>query len=500
MPSSYSDFTSAIRNGLKPRIFVDLNEDGVAEEYTSNLVSCSIYSDQGDKLCGLYDSEFEAVLMVNNPSINWIKSGLAIEARIQVTNDNFATNHEEKIFVGITEQQTTLPVFEFKITARTKLNNYLSGRPPRQIFLNTDLYTIIDTLMTQAGVPSGEKSIPTSGITVNYVVDQSRPYSFFINELLEANLAWGGFERDGVFRIRQALKLDLAGTPVTTNATYTNSRIEKYKQRDLYSPIYNNVIDIQGYLTTVLSDTFLYYNSQLSGYEIAAGQKLYAVVEMPNIRVATFNDFEAGYPGVLAQLFRTGGIRKSYFACYTADDGSGVIDLVSPSLDSVSVVTEDNVDKLFIVIKNNGSSTIYLKGLFLRGSGLRLNPSLKYKEKNTADRSQNDKTLKINNLAIQDDIVMNNIGTRIRINTWAEFNTYVFDCPAEPKLDFTQSIQFQDRSGTTYNGNVLSVDTGIDQDNGYSSTVVVQVIPDSETPFAWDDANIGWDDSDYAWR
>lgn len=494
MPSTYSNFTDFSRN-IRAKIEVDLDQNGTFEDYTANLDHYTIFSSLDNKICGLYESVLEAELYVPNPSFSWAKPGLPVKASLRISNDNFSTEFQDFLFYGTTQRQGTVPNTKLKIKATTSLSNYLDKKVTRQVFVNTDIYTIVDALLTLVGVPALNKSISTYGVAINYVVDSSRPVRVFVEELLQGSLSIAGFDRDNVFRIRQSLPLDFLGSGFASISTYTKRVIKTdgYKSQDISSKYYANRLKIKGQSVTLKTSTSLYFNSGLSGNEIKPNSKLYYTLELKDYDVISFSNFVSGGPAFIKGILSAGS-PKSYFAFFTADDGAGLLDISNVVIDSVSLINEAGIDKLFFVFQNNsGANSYFLKYLNVIGAGLFKSAELMTERENTANSDGQEILQVLESRAIQSQVQADNLASRMQLNLFFYADVYKIEARGQPKSEIGQIVTIQDRNANNIQGVLLESDTVVSQDEGYTQALTVKKLRTDLSFFSWDVASKGWD-------
>jgi hypothetical protein len=495
MPSIYSDFLQTVRS-QRPKLEVDLNLDGNYEDYTSFLDHFTINQRLGSGIAGLFDSQLDAELYIPNPSTLWAKPGLPVRATIQISSDKWVSTQTETLFIGTTEKQKTVPQTRIKITATSYLNNYLDRSVPRRVWINTDIYTIIDNILTDCGVPLINKSIGTSGKLISYVTNSSQPARVFIQELLTANLAVAGFDRDNVFRIRSALPLLFSGGSYSPVATYSRSLIEEYEAQDLASSYYANTIKVNGEDVGYLTNSLLYFDAQISSQQIKPQGRLYFQVALENIRVANLYPAVSGNPGPTINITGT-LVQNSFLAAYTSDDGSGNINTANLLIEEFFVSSGDEgKDYVNIVLYNNSSSiSLWLKSVYLYGSGLKTLGEVKIERRNDSQIVTDGQRIEIEftSRAVQGKAAAEDLASLAQLNLVSYPDVFKINARAQPKTQVGEIIEIVDRGGATRTCVVVETDTEIQ--NGYIQTVIAKRLRTDLSYFTWD-VDV-WDDKPF---
>jgi hypothetical protein len=498
MPSSISDFQLQVRN-IKIKIKADLAK-GTSYTYY-NLDNYTILQTiENDGITGLFETTLDGELNIANPPISWTQAGIPIIAEVQVSNDNYATSYTATLFTGSTERQNSVPISKVKITASSLNSNYLDKRVDRQVFIDTDAHDIIDSLLTQAGVPTLSKSISASGVVVPvFYVSASKRVKEIISDILTGLLEVGGFDVDGVFRIRSISPLIFGTNGTTPEVTTTRATQFLLQQQNISSKYYCNTLTVKGKQKRYIGlDPFgnpstLYFNNILQFIEIKPNSKLYYAVDMSDIEPESFRPFAR-----VGEVFAPG--TRSRFGFYTADDNSGVLDTSQVTLVSSSIAYDDDKgkDTIFLIFNNSSSSnSYYLKLLNIIGTGVQTTGQIIEERQDLAllnsDGTEIQKELSSD--VIFDDLRASYCANILQLNYMQQADVYQFNIRGRPEIKVGTKYQFKDRANANVFSVVTEYDTECSIDRGYITKITTKKLNTNLQFFGFDDATLGLDDT-----
>jgi hypothetical protein len=497
MPTLLTDFQANIRN-MRCRMFVNLGSGLV--DYTDYLDHYTVIQTlDGDNITGIYETVLDAELYLANPSINWSKPGLAVEAYIQISSDNWATQSEQSLFKGTTERQNSVPLARVKIRASSYNSNYLDNKTTRQVFIDIDAHTIIDTLLTQAGVPVGNKSISPSGVIIPvYYISNNNKVREYVEDILAGLLEVGGFDVDKVFRIRSISPLVFGTNGTTPDVTLSLDTILDYKQQDISGKYYCNTLTVSGVQKKYLGyDLFsqpaqIFFNNIIQNVEIKANSKLYYLVDMPNIEPETFKPFAR-----LGEIYAPS--TRSRYGFYSVDDASGVLDTSAVSLVSSSVAYDDSKkkDTFLLIFTNSSGQSWYLKFLNIIGTAVQTTGQIIEQRQDLSLLASDGKELKkelVSN-AISDDVRASYVANILQLNYMQYADVYQFDARGRPEIKIGSKLQFQDRNVNNLFSVVTEYDTEVSIDKGFQTKITTKKLNTNLQFFGFDDSTLGLDDT-----
>ena len=497
MPSTLADFNLSTRK-LRYEFGIDINNDSVAEQtYEDSVDYINIYETIG-QIAGVKSLIVDTSLFLTTPSTQWSRSGVKTYTSVKTTNDNWATEYKESLFVGSTVRNNSVPVNDVKIKATTYNDDFLDKKVARQLFTNTDIATIMTSLLVSAGVALINISLPATGFVLPvYLVSDNFTIRYYIEDLAKGALQVVGFNRKGIFSSNSILKNDFNGSFPAADVTITLDDIISFKNREIQSNMYYNDITVRSYDYSLITDTQFYFNSELSGYSVEAGKRLVFEVEIDGVNPFSINPLVSRNSNF--NLLVTFGYRNnSFFEFFDAEDNgntnnTGIVIL------STSVVpgSREGQDKILIVFNNTSGSTKYLKQILLNGTVV--------SQRSPYETSIVDNVAIINDgkriplvfesNAIQGDVRANEIALLIALNLSTYANVYSYEIQGRPQLEIGSVISFRDRSNAEIIGVVYEIDTEISQDAGYSQFITVRALANLNNYLALDDATRGLDDA-----
>lgn len=478
MPTTLSDFNL---NTLKLRAEygLDINDDGMAEDYINNLEYVNVL-EYADDISGAKEMRLDAELFVTAPTPRFAKNGIKTYASVKTSTDNWVTDWEEAIFTGSTARNNTLPNNDVKIVATTFNNDYLDKKPTRQLFTSQDIATIMETLLIGAGVDAGDIDLPLTGkVLPFYIVSDNWPIRYYIEDLARGALQIVGFNREGVFSSNSIAKNNFDGGSLTPEVTLTLADVIKFESRQIRSNMYYNDIRVRSWEFDLLTDEQFYFNTELVGYEIKPNGRLFFTLDFDEYLPLTINSMVARNSNL--NLLITWGYRvNSYFDFFTADDG-GIVNNTNITVESMSIIPSDTEgrDRLLVIFQNSSGSTSYfLKQILLNGTVLQRRPP--YEVENTDETAIIEDGRRIpliyQSNAIQGYTATNTLLALLSLNLMNYANVYRFEIQGRPQLEVGSIIQFQDRSGVDLLGVVFEIDSELSKDRGYSQLLTVKTI------------------------
>lgn len=498
MPSTLSDFNNK-RLPIKVGFGVDINTDTIIEDYTNSLSYTNIL-ETCKAISGVKSMNMDAELNLQDPDIRWSRSGILTDVKIATSSDNFATEHEETIFSGSTIQNNSIPFDTVQIQATSLNDDYLDRKASRQVFENDDIADIMESLLLEVGVDAGDIDLsPTGYILPVYFVSNNYPIRMYIEDLAKGALQVVGFNREGKFSSNTILKNDFDGSFPTPDLTVTLSDIIKFTNREIRSNMYYNDITVRSYEFDKLVDTQFYVNTDLSGYSVENGKRLFFELELEGVNPLTINELVARNSSS-TNLYITWQYRiNSYYEFFDSDsNGTAVntgITLVSTSI----IPTTDGKEKILIVWENNSGSTKYLKQIFLNGTTIQRRTAYETSISDEVAIEEDGKRIPLvyESNAIQGYVRANELLALIELNLSSYANVYTFEIQGRPQLEIGSVIDFQDRNENEIIGVVYEIDSEISQDAGYSQLLTVRTLAELNNYFALDDPTRGLDDINY---
>lgn len=498
MPTTLADFNLTTSH-LRAEFGLDINADTIPEDYTDNLEYINVLETVGD-VSGLKRMEMNAELFVPDPTVRFTKSGVATYASVKTSTDNWATEWEESIFTGSTSRNNSIPINDVKLRGTTQNDDFLDRKASRQIFEDEDVATIIESLLLEVGVPALNIDLsPTGRVIPLYHISNNFRIRFYIEDLAKSALLVVGFNREGKFSSNTILKNDFDGSFPTPDVTITQSDIIKFSNREIRSNMYYNDITVRGYGLEKLTDTQLYFNAELSGYEIKAGQTLFFEIELDDLYPTEIYPMVARNSGV--NLLSTFGFRfNSYYECFTADSG-GTVNNVSITMNSFSIIPSDTEgqDKILIKFSNAGGSSRFLKQIILNGSAVQRLPLIESSIVDNAQIIEDGKRISLiyESRAIYNDVVAGEILAILKINLAEYANVYVLEMHGRPQLEVGSVLGFQNRNGDDVVGTIYEIDSELSRDKGYTQILTIRTLANLSSYLALDDAGRGLDEIDY---
>lgn len=500
MASVIDDFITNNQK-LSYRFLADLDKTGSFTDYTDNVVSMDCLQTI-DRIFGIIDVRFDAELFFESPSVNWARRGREVEAYISTTGDDWSTNYEAKLFKGSTNKNAGVPVDRVRLKASGLNSDYLDrtledyatdgsytlpnttsvNTGSRRIWKATDINTIIEDLLVAVGVDSGDISLSSYGTTINYMADGDRPIREYIEELAIASGQIVGFERDGVFRASDLVKLGVAGASLTTDAEFTLATQFDFEPVTIDGEYFCNSINVRGNYVEVIEleagGDPMYYEGDITGYEVASGGTFYYIISesslkpvyLASLQFPTAKTNEYYEPNYLSLTGTTAP--TSHMEFRTSDNRAEGANYTDITVENYFIADGDIV----IEFKNTGASTAFLKSLMIFGVGLRVGNPLRVQRRfdNLITEVGEVVDFSTKSLAIQTPDIINNIANLVQLNMAKVADTYRFKVVGYPALKVGSLIEFEDMNEDAHIGLVFQVDEEVE--DMFDAELTVKVI------------------------
>jgi len=495
MPSTLADFNSTTRQ-LRPDIRVDLALDATVESQTDFLDNYTILENV-DGISGIKEMTLDAAFFVPNPSVNWARKGRTVEADILISSDDWVSTYTAPLFRGSTSRQNTLPLRELKIKASSSNSDWLDLKASRQVFLNQDISAIIQSLLVEVGVNIANISLASTGVVLPvYVISDNISIREYISDLAKGALIVVGFNRSGVFTRSTLTPIDYTGNAFTADVTVNLDSTLNFRSRDIEGRYYYNRLIGRGATLRHISNSQLDYKSELTGYEILPGGKLYFTYEIPETVPLEIKPFVGINPGNL--LISFGYQLNSFFAFHTSDDGNGSINNSTIVVNSQTIARDGDKDVLLVVFSNTSASTpFYLRTILINGSGVQKTANLLERRDNDTNIVQDGKEtiFELSSNAIQTDVQLANLLSILELNLWRYSNCYTMTIRGRPEIELGTILNFRDVLNNVVIGVVVEIDSEVSIDNGYTQEITAKTISPAGPFFAFDVTGQGFDQS-----
>jgi hypothetical protein len=496
MPSTIADFASNTRL-LKPSIAVDLDNNAVAEDWTNNLDNYSILHSLDGQVAGIVDIQLDAEFYVPAASSEWAKPGKLTNAKIQISNDNYATNYEATLFTGSTVGSNSVPYRDVKIKATGYNTDYLDKRATRRVYISQDISTILTQILTDVGVSGGSISLTSTGYVVPvYIVSDNFPARRYIDDLAKAGLLVVGFDRDGIFRARSILKLDFTSPSYSPDVTVLLDQTINFPGQIVRSGLYCNSVKVTGSQLTYLQNQQIFFDTSITGQEIKPSSRLIFSLPLGDVYPEVVNPFKsrptAGYS------FAVYNGLQSWYSFYTSDDTTATINNANIQFVSGDIVPgSDGTENYLLVFQNTSSTNSYwLKAIFLNGSAVkRINTfSQEYREEAKIQNDGKEIPLELESMALYDDIQTDRVLNLIRLNNMSYADLYKVEVKGRPDIVVGSIVSIRNISDVAQLCSVVEIDENVGTD-GYEQTLTCKKIATGSSYFAVDISGLGVDTS-----
>jgi hypothetical protein len=268
----------------------------------------------------------------------------------------------------------------------------------------------------------------------------------------------GGFDGDGVFRIRKALPLDFSNSGFTSTADYTLSDIVTYSSRDITGDYYCNQITVYGSDPSYISNNLLARVENLTMVEIGAGKTFFYEIMLDDVVVVDFFSFASGnFPKPLTRP----PVNSSYFGCFDSDDDKGVLVSTVTVVSSSLAVNSSGDEIILLKLYNSGSASVYLKSYQVYGNGVRYSTNRETRQDIPAQARDGKISKEVTSRAIQ-GVRVQDVATICQLNLQTYADVYSFEARALPQVEIGDIIDIQDYTGTSLQCVLLDVDSALD--------------------------------------
>jgi hypothetical protein len=487
MPSTIADFASNTRL-LKPSIAVDLDNNAVAEDWTNNLDNYSILHSLDGQVAGIVDIQLDAEFYVPAASSEWAKPGKLTNAKLQISNDNYATNFEATLFTGSTVGSNSVPYRDVKIKATGYNTDYLDKRATRRVYISQDISTILTQILTDVGVSGGSISLTSTGYVVPvYIVSDNFPARRYIDDLAKAGLLVVGFDRDGIFRARSILKLDFTSPSYSPDVTILLDQTINFPGQIVKSGLYCNSVKVAGSQFTYLPNQQIFFDSGISGQEIKPSSRLVYSLELKDIYPERIDPFNPRPNAGWNFAVYTGG--QSWYSFYTEDNTTSTISNSNIQLVSASIVPgADGTENLLLAFQNTSSTTsFFLKAVFLNGSAVkRINTFVEeYRVEAQIQKDGKEISLELESMALYDDIQIDRVLNLIRLNNMSYADLYKVEIKGRPDIVVGSVVSIRNISDVAQLCSVIEIDENVSED-GYEQTLTLKKLLPGQLYFTFD--------------
>lgn len=452
-------FDSNFRS-IKPKIQANLGSGLV--DYTSALQNYCVKQSVESGSYGLVTQQLDADLFFVNPSQNWSKRGLAVQADIEITDNAGASYYTEPLFVGKTSRNRSGFVNDVAIEASNDtsiLERYVAAKKTYQ---NTEITAIVYDLLILAGVSPSNISLTATTYTPSVVIIyRDKSYWEYIGDLLSPFFEAYGFDKDGVFKNFNFLDNVAVAADTVGKPSYSSGVILNYNQANVDSNFLANVVRVKGREVEYLPTTTLFFNTEITGLEVPDAA----------VRRATIIPVEVeGLEPVEITLVE--------YSFYTADTG-GSLNNSGILLTSSFVGVVDSKPSIRLVFENLSGSTRYLRSLKIAGAGLKIKGSVSYTAKDEEAVVIEGEEIKVE---IESDyITSDEMAASLAQSVLRGFDNnnqyYSFEALGKPQVQVGSRVNFDIRQGSSFvasYGIVTEVDCEVSASKGYIQKLTVK--------------------------